>query len=483
MINNPKKTNGYVIFDAPSDLGYCTAVIYERTFTSAGIADVPVKRETFTGINSFYIPREYQSEGGSKEYVYQVLVYNTSNQLVYDTGVKPTTGDNSPMDLRKSWLCDGIDNAYKIKAFTLPGASSGILEVTGADYVYEFIRPQDIPQASNGYNNYSAFLQQHNLTPPITDYLAPSSPNPCIISLQNDYLSYKDRNNMLIGLEAPIVYAVQKTNWKWNCGIDTNSIDLSSVLAPNTEIQYPIWDINNYSNIGTFCTNYAVLECTSWSNPDDGNLPDSFTSPYGQLVDCLMNMSYNQTDPTLESASIPELVNQILGCFDANSLSNLIDLEVVDISDLKDPQTVVSYDKADFLDSEGNFCFPPFNLEKGMYWVKIAFDNGRFTHFFKRVNQRTWNAAADKDYVFLTVFPVPIQSNSFSLRVQSSVNTNFQYEVLTSGGASILETIIRVSPGDDFVLPVDITDGIPRGSVFHKFTFADGSTETIHTIK
>lgn len=483
VAQTPKTTNGVILLEPKAGLKHWQVVIWKRTYSGNTYSDDIVHREKWTGINSYFVPSRYHEDKESHEYMYQIRGYDSGNQILHDTGVHSVVGDGTPKVLRKTWVCDGYDYAYKVALYTEAGYANGTLIVEGPDYVYEYIRPADIPCDLDPFDpQYIYFVEAHGLDDQWCFFLGQGGGfDFSTIELTNDYQSYYDKYGYLI--TTPTLYAVQKVNWKWPSGaILADNIADASVFAL-ADIDYVIDYLNQYSNIALVSPDHPVLDCFNYGVPPQGSY--SYSDP-GSVADCILNgTEYVLTldEAFAGSEDLPSLVSVISNCQESGGISYLDGLDVVDISDLKNPVFLITYDRDDFMDENEHFTFPSFEMGKGTYWICVRFTNGRFAHFFKTVNERLFNAVEDALLVDFTIFPVPITNDCFSVNVESHTNTSLRYEVFNHAGAPIYSMALKVSPNDDFYFPVDIPEGIPSGNVFHRFVFEDGSIKTINSIK
>jgi hypothetical protein len=482
VINNPKNANGFVLLENDGSVKVWQVRIFKRSYSGNSYSDQLVHRETISGMNSYFIPTKYQEDELTHEYMYHIQGLNSSNQVVSDTGVQPTIGDGTAMVLKKVWVCDGYNYAYKIRYYEGNGAA--YLSLDGPDYTYEFMRPEDWFCHPNSAMTVNQLSVQHNLTPVVCSWSL-NQWHPAVFKLENvDYTTepgYYDREGYLITTDE--LYAVQKTNWIWPSG----SIFVDNLIAANdlasADINFIIQFLNDYSNIAVvdpedpelYCQYYVANGDVEYEGEDENTILDCIMEGAQELV----------TNPDFifaQSGDALTMINITANCMESGGLSYLNGLEIVDVSDLKDPNTVVSLGKDDFIGMNGEFQIPPFTIDKGTYCANIQFKSGKIARLFFSSNQRTVNQVTDAMLVDFVVAPVPIVGNQYTVHVNSSTNTFAIYEVLDNMGRGIYKSELKISQ-DDFKFPVEIVQGIPSGNVIHKFTFADGSVKTLNTIK
>lgn len=479
---NPKKCNGVVLLDADENTKVWQCIIYKRNYNNNSFSDEVVHRESFTGINAYYIPNMYREDSFTHEYFYQIFGYNETGSQTFDSGKQSIEGDGTPHTLVQTWTCSGFDYAYKIELYTLPGYTSGILQVTGPGYVYDYIEPENTPCGSNFDAAQNAYFNQvHGLTPGWCVDMQNGPYNFSAFIIQNDFSSYFNKYGLPI--TSSEIYAVQKTNWKWPSGsISVENIGDASGIALWTlddVIQY----INLYSNIAEVSEEFPTLECISYSPIPADQLTDYNMDPES-IAECVQNgIQDNNVDYLSDSESVLSIFEILNECHEDIDLIALNGLEIVNLNDPNKPISVISLGKNDFINQDGDFTIPSFTLDKGVYWIFAKFQNGKTTQFYKVVNHRNENILTDSMLVDLTVFPVPIIGDSYKINIVSQTNTSIFYEVYNNLGNPIYKTQLKVSSNDNFNLPVDISGGIPNGNIFHKFIFEDGSITTINTIK
>ncbi|MFN6378982.1 MAG: hypothetical protein ACK4WD_06890 [Flavobacteriales bacterium] len=482
VVNNPKNANGFVLLENDGSVKVWQVRIFQRSYSGNSYSDQLVHRETISGMNSYFIPTKYHKDELSHEYMYQIQGLNSSNQVVSDTGVQPTIGDGTAMVLKKVWVCDGYNYAYKIRYYEGNGAAH--LSLDGPDYTYEFMRPEDWFCHPNSAMTVSQLSVQHNLTPVVCSWSL-NQWHPAVFKLQNvDYTTepgYYDREGYLITTDE--LYAVQKTNWIWPSG----SIFVDNLIAANdlasADINFIIEFLNNYSNIASVDPDDPELYCQQFA---DNSSVEYEGESEDTVLDCILlgaqELTMNNDYLVSQSGQVLTMIEITNNCMQTGGVSYMNGLVITDVTDLRDPTTIVSLGKDDLFDLNGNFELPPIVIDKGTYCANVQFKNGKVLRFFFSSNQRTVNQVIDAMLVDVTVAPVPIVGDQFTVQVNSSTNTSALYEVLDNMGRGIYKSELKISE-EDFRFPVHVVQGIPSGNVIHKFTFADGSIKAINTIK
>lgn len=482
VINNPKLANGFVILEKSPEVKTWQANIIKRSYNDTSHSDEVVHKEVFNGLNSYFIPTKYREDLSTHEYLYEILGYSESGTVVYDTGIQPTIGDGTPMILRKTWECDGFDYAYKIELYSLPDGGSGVISVVGPGYVYEYLRPEDLPCGlPQDHPSYINFNIAHNLTSGWCSELGSFSPQVYEIT-NNDPstgVNYYDRFGYLIYTSN--VYAVQKANWKWPSGsiyVD-NISNVDDLIGAN--LDFIIDWINTHSNIALVSPLHPQLECFRYDplGPIDEDSESEF--------DCIMDgIAALVASPSFTISyegnylGIMEITNN---CYQTGGNSYLDALDIIDISDINNPVQVVSLGKDEFLDENGEFTIPNFTIDKGTHWVSGSYSDGRKINFFMHTNKKTLNTLNEAIFVNFAIAPVPIQGDHYTLIGNSSISTSAIYEVYNNAGEVIYKAELKLSPNETLKVPIQITPTIPTGNVIHRFVFEDGSIKTINTIK
>ncbi len=121
----------------------------------------------------------------------------------------------------------------------------------------------------------------------------------------------------------------------------------------------------------------------------------------------------------------------------------------------------------------------------GLYFVDIAFSNGKFRRLFIDSKDTKTFTSQIKDLVDVKVFPVPIIGDKYTLDLQSTLATTFIYELWDGKGIKILtRNLEAINTGATSIqIPISSDIPIPSGNLIHKFIFTDGSIKTINTIK
>lgn len=487
-INNPKKANGFVILDAPENLSVWKVIITKRTYVGSDYVDIVVHRETFNKINSYFIPSEFHQDSASHEFFYQILGLDTGGSVVYDSGLKPTLGDGTPMVHRRKWVCNGYDYAYEINLFSDASGTYGVISLDAPGYVYEFLRPSEIPCSPEfPENQLDYFYESHGVVPGFCSYISePSAFNPSAFPIENNSIQfgaeYYDRDGYLI--TTPIIYAVSKSNWKWPSGsIFWDGISTGIDVLIQADIEYIISMLNLYSNIGDVSLDNPELYCDGVYSPISIDIPGSQAS----IIDCLI-------EGAAELVANPELLLSAEGnvltllditdnCFETGGVTYLNGLDVVNIDKPNKPVSVVSLGREDLVDEFGDFTIPNFLIDKGTYWVSARFQNGKFVNFFMSSNKKTINSLQEAMLVDIIVAPVPISGDQFDVTVDSQINSPCIYEVFDNLGNLLYKTSVKLSKDSSIKFPVYIEQGIPFGNVIHRLSFSDGSVKTLNTIK
>ena len=146
-------------------------------------------------------------------------------------------------------------------------------------------------------------------------------------------------------------------------------------------------------------------------------------------------------------------------------------------------QVIFSGGGSEFVDSEGYPNIPSINFTPGFYKLTIFTPNiGLYeTHF---ETKSTFSAGlAHKDYFQATIYPNPNTEDFYFADVHTTAKLKGRYEVFDGQGNLHYSYVFNLPDDHDGTHRIQPDVVLPDGFLYHKFTFADGSYETITTVK
>jgi hypothetical protein len=98
-------------------------------------------------------------------------------------------------------------------------------------------------------------------------------------------------------------------------------------------------------------------------------------------------------------------------------------------------------------------------------------------------NEKIQNSIEMKDLVSITAFPNPIIGDNYSLLINSSVDVTVNYEVLNLQGISLHKERLIIKGNNVATPKITLPQGVPSGTIIHRFSYPDGSWESLLTTK
>lgn len=353
--------------------------------------------------------------------------------------------DSSPAIREKFWICAGPWFAWKIQRYLLPTGVTFRLEYAhtttplGDEVIfYEYIKQSYFSQQisaqytedgfwADWYGVYDAAL------------MIPNSPNSPFETVPNDE-SYSNYQGYPI-LDDEFVYRVKKSMGYWDTyGYDTllmqgDLVGTGTYGDANTndaaDLNYMVTWFNENSNIQLFSEDFynEDLYCQSYFDPIE-NLDGMGCDPPAIDVDYNDDGVWNGLD---------WLYYYVNECDDGgftnpipNPWEELSMIAVKNISDPSISRSMVSHN--DIFDDNGNFIPPNFPVNIGLNKVDIIFKGGINRSFVFEATEPIINNWALSNLLDVSIFPVPIQNNSFTINLVANANMEVTYELFDFNG-------------------------------------------------
>ena len=126
---------------------------------------------------------------------------------------------------------------------------------------------------------------------------------------------------------------------------------------------------------------------------------------------------------------------------------------------------------------------PEFTLEPSLYTFGIALSNGEYRPIILELTEKMSNSVTQSEYLGVSIFPVPIEENRFTVSLTAYLSMNFKYSVLDHNGVAIYKESFKLKQGQEWKHVVKTEAPIPSGTVLHRFEFEDGSVKIVNTIR
>jgi hypothetical protein len=136
-----------------------------------------------------------------------------------------------------------------------------------------------------------------------------------------------------------------------------------------------------------------------------------------------------------------------------------------------------------FADSLGAPNIPTISFEPGIYKVTMKRTGFPIIYGVFEVRSRFQAELPHKDFFDATIYPNPNTNPHFFIDVQTTASLYVRYEIFDGNGNNLFRYNIRLPKNHDGTHRISPDPILPNGLLYHRFTFLDGSYETITTIK
>jgi len=124
-----------------------------------------------------------------------------------------------------------------------------------------------------------------------------------------------------------------------------------------------------------------------------------------------------------------------------------------------------------------------FTLEPGLYTLKMFVSDYGILDFYFEVDENSLQSFPLSNYLDVSIFPVPLTANE-TLSVVAISNFTMKYTYsLTDEKGNIIELKEVWSKPNELVKFIFDSNNLPKGQLFHKFVFSDGSEVIYQSIK
>lgn len=132
--------------------------------------------------------------------------------------------------------------------------------------------------------------------------------------------------------------------------------------------------------------------------------------------------------------------------------------------------------------SNGEINFPTFSLKKGLYNIVFVLQDLSTFPVIHEFSQDIQNHFDESNLLTTTIYPVPLNDLFYTIKMEAQATMDFDYYVYDSNNTSLFQHHCHLNKDQVFYLPV-LSFLFPKGLIFHKFVFSDGSQKIVTTNK
>jgi hypothetical protein len=481
----PQEGQGFIVFDN-SQFDYNVTAwnisIFRRIYSDSdtNFVDRTVFRSEINGQDYFKIPEEYKTEGANFDYFYSFQGLNSSSDIIVSEGPHPI-GNGTQYVNQCYWDCDGFDYAHRVQLLVHPNGGAGQLatqtayqhydpSISLAVPYYQYISSSDYNQLISSSNTtLGNYYNYHQITS-----LVPSDHPVNVVKHENVTTSdnYYDINGTIL---TGTVYAIKKGRGLWaGANVQTSNTTYTASDCIH-DLQWAENQLNTV-NGGTLFSDqgYPNLDCIPGASPFSGSQFDT---------DCLLGIQ-NYTLGT--DGDIFNMLNVLESCLTGTSpyIANLW------ISKFpKDEGTQGGDDDGknvffeDLYSANGEFTSPNITLEPGLYTFGVRFSDGTYLPVIKEVEKTLVSVIELSDFLDVTVFPVPIIDDEFTLQMAAEAKLKFDFILTDFNGEEKFRKNFVLQKGHSRNHKIKVNKGLSEGFYFCTFHFEDGSMKTIQILK
>jgi|GEM_PF-5402568 len=132
--------------------------------------------------------------------------------------------------------------------------------------------------------------------------------------------------------------------------------------------------------------------------------------------------------------------------------------------------------------ANGEINFPTFSLKKGLYNIVFVLQDLSTFPVIHEFSQDIQNHFDESNLLTTTIYPVPLNDLFYTIKMEAQATMDFDYYVYDSNNTSLFQHHCHLNKDQVFYLPV-LSLLFPKGLIFHKFVFSDGSQKIVTTNK
>lgn len=501
----PDVGQGYLVLNqhARLEVEKWVITINQHHFAMDGSSTVKPVDEVVLGENRNYwkVPTTYLGPKGN--YSLTVAGLDIDGELVETEGpvvigtLRPDDG-SQPFEDGCRWVCNGIWYAWEVKQAVNP-----TMPLSGPSYFWVQQAIDEIDDNLNigipyyRYMSLSAFeslcpnadspnsingIPCSSLIPPIhtTDVLANSITDP-----------YYDENGSVV--QSEYVVGVMKGLGPWNGTNPWTTPMLNLGITACAEIDlFPHWGaniMNTYApnvpvNAGYTGPNdpvYQPLTCTPSLSPNDDQMN------IGNVAGCLHSVIQTYIDSlgVGSSFSVFQAMDDCFTGFGPVPIDE--DWEFERIGNIS---KVVFHDLTNPTQTEATFDFSPnaspigeITLGQGLHVMTVQSVGKAYVPVVFELSEKITLNVTMADLFGVTVYPVPIVSDEYTLLMNSADNLDFNYELVDHHGLVLNNEKFSMRKGEQRKHLVRVKTGIPNGLYAHRFIFSDGSVKAFNSVR
>lgn len=536
----PSESNGFLILNAYEnpDVVKWEVKFLRPEFNSSGQLTSLSPSRTVE-LDGTYFTDEVEVNENSNGFGYiDITGFNTSNVVIaHDGPVVYACVGCGIEDICVS-SCDGKTYAYALLSHgpIYQGGSTG--GGNGSVYVAGVSSSTGSPLYRYfSYSQWNTFTSQNNLTNKVRDHygfpMTTSTGAPFPIGLEPGYLydpaaadmviripailntssvSYYDMNGVSISGD---VYGIRKSQGLWRHYNDTD-VDFITGLATFCNGGYPLAElkVNSEINDWTWETNTPWNEAvhlqqnglTVSGRPPldcDGTSTDNLPStPVGnsdlgatwEPCDWVWSHDYI-VDENGEIISFPPNSNVFdwTPCSDepnsnGNPWKNWPDLyESLTLSPADPDNTtgpiVVSHRSGTITKQTTGSPARDSDFQSGLYHAFFLFSDNSYLSRYIYVGENDVLPDLEKDHLTVVASPVPVTEENFFLDLDSDMDLNFTYKLLTTSGDVLFEKEYNLTENEDIRDIIQILNFSGPGVLINHFQFSDGSSKSFNISK
>lgn len=494
----PEYSQGYLVLDeaAYPNVDMWEIAIYKNTYPGGVKQSTLEDSYRLGGINFINIPVEYYQRDTTDtiDYSYFVLAYDSLGDTLVYQGPERACQGCPPANFKelKIWKCNGRTYAWEVRlwrddAFGSPTYGKYYLVF---DQALDFTTPDDngngIPYYEWGpYGFFSTLCQ--NLPNPTAlalwewyglaegnCYMVNS--NPKIISRPGVALQQGLRDYDCTVLSGDL-WGVQKYLGSWKNALKGVPFYIGNDNLENYSSSSLITYINN-NNIFDLETNLACSTCSgSPSFENSGWWGTGFEKPGWRIP------NFPNTDPHRKHNpwSIISEMSDYLGGDELEIIGGNIwygNMPAVQISRVDDIGMDVLIERDKIFDSKGDFVGPNLVFTPGLYRFEFIDNTSTGLPYYYEIETTEDYSIYAKDFLDVTIYPVPIVGNQVSIDFEAFANVEFTY-TLYDPSLNIMNTqnfkFGKGYTGTEVITSGPSVPSWPSGNYVHYFLFTDGS--------
>jgi hypothetical protein len=487
----PHNTGHYLIIENAEDFSNFSITVFKTNITGE---KQPVDKARLVGERYFYLKPEYfDASNGSFEV--NIQGFNNSGTLSDDISV-PCAADDPNVNDYYQWKCVSPTYAFGLTASYEDTNDSFWLDELNTEYVWW--SNNEYPIALNGYGLIES-SSDFTMIPGAIEGLLHNNPMEIKYNVFGGQWPASS-STFLKGLPKKLL--PQWENKQGELGNANADNHFTCIMADMSDYPFNIPSAY-YSCVGNAVTYANILEadldlvCGGMLKPYNyqGDANDwTFNHSgrpgwWGDFVDSVWdnfignNGLYDPTDNN--HTDIWDMLLVALdkaeedGVIPTNTISEFAAVRFDNLS----TKEFHYFDSQDFMEAGSNRNTLAFTLSPGIYQARIILSTGEMRSIYFATNEKIQNSIEMKDLVSITAFPNPIIGDNYSLLINSSVDVTVNYEVLNLQGISLHKERLIIKGNNVATPKITLPQGVPSGTIIHRFSYPDGSWESLLTTK